>query len=317
MSSDLPTLPARPSDSHKGTCGTVSIIGGSADARSRMVGAPVLAALAALRTGAGLARLVMPDALINAGLTMCPSAIGMAMPTGPDGVEPHIAAEIVDDLTETSNVLAIGPGLGTSPGARAATLRSMQQERIPVVMDADAINSLADIPEFFRDFHAAAILTPHPGEFKRLCAAMGLKQDLNLNASRSDACEQMAQRLGRIVVLKGSGTVVSDGHRTWTCTHGHPCLATAGTGDVLAGIIAGLVAQFSPSINVMLARARAPQLPLPTDRPLDLFDAARLGVLIHALASERWAADHAATGGLLATDLLDFLPTIVEQFRVR
>ena len=175
-------------------------------------------------------------------------------------------------------------------------MRAIQHDDRPVVLDADALNCMAHMPDLFRDFHAAAVLTPHPGEFRRLCAGLGLKGDLGLDASRERACEQLAQRLGRIVVLKGAGTVVSDGLRTWTCSAGHPCLATAGTGDVLTGVIAGLISQFVP-------------------HTLDLFDAARVGVWVHATAGEQWAATHDASAGLLAMELADLVPGVMESLR--
>ena len=315
MLTDLPKLPKRGTDTHKGTFGTVSVVGGSEDDSVRMIGAPALTALAALRAGAGLVKLVMPDPLLNAGLTICPSATGIAMPWGAGETLAHEAAEVMDRVIASSSVLAVGPGLGTSPGAIAATLRAIQQEELPLVLDADGINCVCRIPELARDFHAAAVLTPHPGEFKRLCAALGLKGDLGLERSRERACEQMAQRLGRVVVLKGAGTVVSDGQRTWTCGAGHPCLATAGTGDILAGIIAGLIAQFVPTVQVMSMRTRVPQMPMPTDRPLDVFDAARVGVWVHAKAGEAWASARGASGGLIASELAELVPALIESLR--
>lgn len=313
--SDLPRLPRRAVDAHKGTFGTVGVIGGSDDARGRMIGAPALCAEAAVRTGAGLAKLVMPETVLTAGLMLCPTATGIPIPVGPDGIEPHEASATVDRALAGCTVLAVGPGLGTSSGAQAAVLRAIQQDEHPLVLDADGINCLGLIPEFSRDFHAAAVLTPHPGEFKRLCGAMGLKDDLGLAASREGACTRMAQRLGRIVVLKGAATVVSDGLRSWACPAGHPCLATGGTGDVLTGVIAGVIAQFCPTVQQMLFKAKVPQMPWPVDRPLDLYSAACVGVFIHALAGERWAKEHGAEGGLLATDLPALLPGIVEGLR--
>jgi len=105
--------------------------------------------------------------------------------------------------------------------------------------------------------------------------------------------------VGCVVVLKGAGTVVSDGIRTWTCTHGHPCLATAGTGDVLAGLIGGLAAQFAPD----------------QEAGMSLFDVARLGVQAHAIAGEEWARKHTAQAGLLARELADELPAVLEGMR--
>lgn len=317
--SDLPRLPGRPREGHKGTFGTVAVIGGCCAGASRMVGAPALAASAALRTGAGLAKLLMPEPILTAGLTVCASATGipLAVDSETGEIVAHHVAQTIDELLsrEGADVLAIGPGMGTCEGAKAATLRVIQQEQVAAVIDADAINCLAAMPELFRDFHAAAVLTPHPGEFKRLCAGLGLKGELGLAQSREGACEQMAQRLGRVVVLKGAGTVVSDGQRTWTCPSGHPALATAGTGDVLSGILAGLIAQFCEGPRMMHVRARAPAMPINAGRPLDLFDAARIGVWSHGAAGQQWAESRHASGGLLATELAELVPAVLELLR--
>src|SRR5262249_28551276 len=154
------------------------------------------------------------------------------------------------------------PGLGSGEGVKAASLRAVQREEIPVVVDADAINALADVPELVRDFRAAAVLTPHPGEYRRLAGSLGIRIDPVKPETRSDAAASLAQRLGCVVVLKGHQTVVSDGQRTWVNDTGGPELATAGTGDVLSGVIAGLAAQF-------VAVTHTP-MPRPPDRPLDL-----------------------------------------------
>ncbi len=312
----LPRLPRRAAAAHKGTSGTVAVVGGTCAGGVRMVGAPALSSLAALRAGAGLVRLVMPRPILTAGLVQCPGATGIELPCGDDGlIAPHDAAEVLDSVIDACTCVAIGPGLGTTPGASAAVLRVIQQDRKPIVVDADAINLLAMTPSFAKDFHAAAVLTPHPGEFKRLVASMGMQGDLGLAASRERACEQLAQRLGRVVVLKGAGTVVSDGLRTWTCSAGHPCLATAGTGDVLTGVIAAVIAQYMMQTDQQMLRARFPQLPPDASHPLDLFDAARIGVQAHARAGELWAARSGAESGLLATELADLVPMALEEMR--
>lgn len=313
----LPPLPPRDPAGHKGTFGTVAVVGGCAQPGTRMVGAPALAAVAALRAGAGLARLVMPSAVLDAGLTIAPSATGRPLPTDATGaVIPHEAAAVLDEMAATCTCLAIGPGLGRGEGPRAASLRAVQQDEVPVVVDADAINNLAEIPELGRDLRAAAVLTPHPGEFRRLTQAMGLKDALGLDRSREAAAEGLAQRLGCIVVLKGSGTVVSDGVRTWTNSTGHACLATGGTGDVLTGVIAGIVAQFvAPPPPPGLPDAVRAKFPRPPGRPLDLFDAVRLAVHAHGLAAERWAASRSAAAGMLAIELADEIPAALESLR--
>lgn len=303
---ELPALPIRPPAGHKGDFGSVAVVGGCAAGPQRMIGAPVLSARAALRSGAGLVRLAMPSPIIDAGITLLPSATGLALPVDEDSrIEGHLASAGIDRLVDSCDALAIGPGLGRFPeagaGVTSATLRAIQQDSIPVVIDADALQALTRIPQLSADFRAAAVLTPHPGEYRTLASALQIKADPVQPAERVNAAELLAQRLGCIVVLKGAGTVVSDGHRNWVCSHGHPCLGTAGTGDVLTGLIAGLAAQHV-------------RLGVPS-RGMSLFDAARLGVEIHARAGELWAKNHAASGGLLAEELADLLPEIIESMR--
>jgi len=296
----LPHLPPRPAQSHKGTFGTVVVIGGSHAGGRAMVGAPALAALGALRAGAGLARLAMPADLLPAGLTVCPSATGVGFPQTPDGgLDPEAAPQVLDQLLSGASAVVIGPGLGEGDVERALSLRAVQQDSVPVVVDADAINNLAGLPDLFRDFHAPAVLTPHPGEFRRLGGALRISLDPTDPAQRPLAAAELARRLGCICVLKGAGTVVSDGIRTWTCLRGHSCLATAGTGDVLGGVIAGFIAQY--------ARGATPAL--------SLFDAARVGVEAHAIAGEGWASTHGAQAGLLAQELAEQVPAAVESLR--
>ncbi len=297
MSKDLPTLPPRPLDGHKGTFGTVAIIGGCCSGSKHMIGAPALAALGALRAGAGLARLVMPAPILSAGVTLAPSATGVALAVDPitsDLDTPGAVAE-VDRQASTAACVAIGPGLGAGEAARAMVLRAVQQEEASMVVDADALNALAEIPELWRDFRARAVLTPHPGEYRRLAQALKITHDPTREDSRQSAAAALAQRLGAVVVLKGAGTVVSDGQKTWRCGRGHACLATAGTGDVLTGVIAGLIAQHA---GVM-----------------PLYDAARLGVEAHARAGEAWARSHHASAGLLAEELAGLVPGSLEELR--
>jgi NAD(P)H-hydrate epimerase len=280
-----------------------------------MLGAPTLAAWAAVRAGAGLVRLLMPEPLLVSAMSVCPPATGVALAVDDAGLVAHRAAEAIDAALERCDALAVGPGLGTGEGERAAVLRCVQQDVCAVVVDAGALTCLAQTPELFRDLHAPAVLTPHPGEFRRLCAGLGLKGDLGLDRSRKDACAALAQRLGRVVVLKGASTVVSDGLRTWVCPVACPALAAGGTGDVLTGLIAGLIAQFVPSPTMMLARARVSSAPSDPQRPLGLLEAACVGVLAHARAGELWAARRGVEGGLSPTDLPDLLPEILGAMR--
>jgi ADP-dependent NAD(P)H-hydrate dehydratase len=307
----LPPLPPRPASGHKGTFGTVVIVGGCSRQGKRMVGAPALVALGALRAGAGLARIIAPAPIMNAAISICPSATGIPVPVeGDGGMAAHEVSRLIDEQAASAQCLVVGPGLGDGPGAERAALRAAQHGDIPVVIDADAINRLAEVPELHRDFRAAAILTPHPGEYRRLAESLSIDADPTHAKTRPSAAQELAQRLGCIVVLKGEGTVVSDGQRTWLNPSGGPMLATAGTGDVLAGVIAGLIAQF-------VAPAPHPKLPRPPGRPLDLFDAARLAVHAHGLAGERWSQARHAEAGLLATELADLIPESLQSLRHR
>ena len=312
IDSTLPLLPKRDPRGHKGVFGTVAVYGGCAGGKTRMIGAPALAAQASLRAGVGLVKLAVPEPIVEAALTITPSATSEPVDTLPDGnVEPHTAARAIDACLAVCDCLVVGPGMGTSDGARAAALRSVQQEDVPVVLDADAINCLAHFAELQRDFRAAAVLTPHPGEYRRLADSLNIDADPVSEASRAAACEQLAQRLGCVVVLKGAGTIVSDGHRTWTNTSGSSALATAGTGDVLAGVIAGIVAQFVPPPMP----GPASGMPKPTGKPLDLYDAARIGVWAHGFAADLWTQRHAASAGLLASELASMIPEALEHLR--
>ncbi len=309
----LPPIPPRNPVGHKGTFGTVAVVGGCAMGGVRMFGAPALAARAALRAGCGLVRLVVPAPLLDPAIGLIPSATGRALPTDDTGdLIAHSAAGVFDEAAADAAALVVGPGLGPGEGARALVLRAMGQEGTPVVLDADGLNLLAGVPDFAADVRAPAVLTPHPGEFRRLAEPLKITADPSDPASRPAAAERLAQRLGCVVVLKGAGTVVSDGLRTWTCARGHACLGTAGTGDVLAGLIGGLIAQFVAPGPRAIGSVR---LPPPPEKPLDVFDAARLGVEVHAIAGERWATARGADAGLLASELADGLPGVIASMR--
>jgi hydroxyethylthiazole kinase-like uncharacterized protein yjeF len=317
-SDGLPRLPARAMNAHKGTAGTVTVLGGSCHGPTLMIGAPAFTCLGALRAGCGLARVLAPAPIAPSILTICPSATAVALSVDEHGmILASAAAQLLDHALLHSTSLVVGPGLGQSDAAAALTLRCVQQEQCPVVIDADSLTLLARIPELHRDFRARAIITPHPGEFRRLAEALRITADPVNPRTREAAAEQLAQRLGCITVLKGHRTIVTDGVTTYTCTRGHPCLATAGTGDVLAGVIAGLIAQHPPeAYNPFLAMAAAKLgRPAPDSQSLTLRDLASLAVLIHAAAGEAWAAKHGASAGLLAPELAELVPGCVEAVR--
>lgn len=270
----LPEVPARPDDGHKGTFGSVVVIGGSL----RMPGAPALCATAALRGGAGLVKVAGALQVLASVLTIQPSATGVGLK--------DLGAVKGDE----KSVLAIGPGLGRESGVGALVAGFLEWPNA-LVVDADGLNALAAGGAFARAAGRPWVLTPHPGEFRRLAEALGIKGDPTDPAQRPDAAAALAQATGAVVVLKGHQTIVSDGRRAYRNATGNPALATAGSGDVLTGLIAALLAQ-----------------------GLDAFDAAALGAHLHGDAADHWAQAHGRSG-LLAVELADGLPDAFERHR--
>jgi NAD(P)H-hydrate epimerase len=271
-----------------------------------MLGGPAFSALAALRAGCGLAVLAVPAPLMPAALTVAPGATGLALPVDEKGgLQPSVVAELLDRYLPEYDCLAAGPGLGADGPQRQIMVRIVGRSDLPVVIDADGLNALAELPDFQSDFRAQAILTPHPGEFRRLAAKLRIETDPVDPAARPEAAQRLAERLGCVVVLKGAGTIVSDGINNWENPSGSVALATGGTGDVLTGIIAGLVAQHFPG------RGGDPG---PPGGGLSLYDCARLGVYLHGLAADRWSR-RCGDAGMLATDLLDEIPPAMAQLR--
>ena len=303
----LPPLPARPADSHKGTFGTVLVVGGCDDGVHTMIGAPALAALAALRAGCGLAKLAVPAPIIAQALAIAPSAPGIPLPVD-DGLKLRAsdAAALLAPEVARATCLAVGPGWGVGFDRQQLLVWLLAQDEVPVVLDADGLNNLIALPDFTADLRAPLIITPHPGEFARLAKALNLDDAAGDDAQRPSAATSMAQRLGCIVVLKGSTTIVTDGQRCWSASLPNAALATAGTGDVLTGTIASAVAQWW---KPHLGRVNPNQM-----GGLDLFDVARWGVALHSRAGQRWAAAH-GSAGLLAHELADELPEVLSTLR--
>ena len=287
------------------------MVGGRSDEQRIMVGGPALSALAALRSGCGLAVLAVPTPIMAAALVIAPVATGLALPVDEDGaIKPSDAAQVLDRYMNQFQCLAIGPGLGTGTAAQQVVVRLVAQDQTPVVIDADALNCLASLPDFQRDMRAQSVLTPHPGEYKRLASAMGIKHDPINPGTREVAAQELARRLGCVVVLKGHQTVVSDGVNTFVNQTGNVALASGGTGDVLTGMIAGFIAQsFKPPLGTASRQITAQQ-----QGGLSLLDCARLAVHAHGLAADLWAQKH-GNAGLLATDLLGEIPTALKLMR--
>lgn len=305
---ELPPLPERPRDGHKGTFGTVGIVGGCAGMHrgggidgvgTTMIGAPALCAMGAVRSGCGLVKIAAPEPILAHVLTLAPFATGFGLVVGADNavIAAH-GAVVIDELVRTSDAIVAGIGMGTGHETGQIVLRLVNQEDTPVVIDADGLNALAAMPDFVRDIRASLVLTPHPGEAQRLLSSLSISADPKGDqAARINACARLARRIGCIVVLKGMGTVVSDGHRAWVCDHGSPAMGVGGTGDVLAGAIGSIIAQTRH------------------DNRFDLLTAAAIAVQAHALAGERWASNHHASAGMIATELADAMIQSVQSLR--
>ena len=272
--SELPRLPSRRPDSHKGDYGLTLIVGGSRG----MAGAAALAGMAALRGGAGLVRLAVPETVLDTVARFEPSYMTVPLSADDDGRITLAAFDRIAELAEKAAVVACGPGLGRSFDLDQLVVRLYQEIARPMIFDADALNALAAESETLLRRGGPRILTPHPGEFARLIAR---KLDAD---QRNDAAVELADRCGIVVVLKGHRTLVTDGRRRTLNTTGNPGMATGGTGDVLTGLIAALMSQ-----------------------QMEPFDAARLGVHLHGLAGDL-AAEELGQASLIASDLIQYLP---------
>lgn len=282
-----PMLPPRPLESHKGTFGHVVVAAGS----RHFVGASVLTATAAYRAGAGLVTMATPASVYGLVAARVTEPAFLPLPETPEGqMAPEAAPELRRALSQ-AEAGVIGPGLGhTEAVATLLQLLLLTEPALPcpLVLDADALNSLADTYGWWEHLHSPAVLTPHPGELARLlhCSIEEVQADRIASARAS------AKRWDVVVVLKGAYTVVAspDG-RSCLSPFANPALASGGTGDVLAGVIGALLAQELPP-----------------------YEAAVAGVHVHASAGER-VREQTGDAGLLASDLLPELPRVIKALR--
>lgn len=279
-------IPPRPADGHKGTFGRVGVIAGSPSC----TGAAYMAASAALRAGAGQVRLLVPRSLHPILAVKCTEIEVLPVPEGsPGALGLASRAEISRALDEWATVLVVGPGIGRDHDT-ARLVHALSVDPRPMVLDADGLNALCDDPAALNRLGEGGrgrVLTPHPGEMSRLLG----RPVAEVQADREALAAASAQRWGAVVALKGAHTVVAapDGRRA-VDPHAVPALATGGTGDVLAGLVGGLLAQGS-----------------------DPFGAAVTGVYVHAAAG-RFAAGPLRSG-LVATELLPAIPRIMQALR--
>ena len=280
-------LPARPLNSHKGTFGHVLIVAGS---RS-FVGAAFLAAQAAVRTGAGLVTLATPASVYPIAAGKLTEVIHLPLPEDREGlVDPDAAGEIRSNLSRY-DALAVGCGLGRSEGTQQFLERLLLDEPrlpTPVVIDADGLNNLSQVETWWERLAGTAVLTPHPGEMATLTDATTAE----IQRDRIGSARKWAESWKVGLVLKGAHTVVAHPNQVVRVSpFVNPGLASGGTGDVLTGIIAGLMAQgLSPDL------------------------AASCGVYLHGQAGAD-AAGEIGVAGLTATDLVKKLPQTIGALR--
>ena len=271
----LELLPDRRPDAHKGNFGRILLLCGSRG----YTGAAALAARGALRTGAGLVFLGVPDCIYAIEAVKLDEPVVFPLPDE-EGKLSIQAAEVVEQRLGAMDAVLIGPGLGQSEGTLAVLKTVLTRFDGPVVVDADGINLLSQHKNLLRGRTGTTILTPHEGEFVRLTGK-------NLNDRYHDAVDT-ATELGCIVVLKGHRTVVTDGNTCYRNTTGNPGMAVGGSGDVLAGMITALLGQ-----------------------GLQPLEAAACGAWLHGAAGDICAKE-IGQYGMLPSDMVEVLPRLLK-----
>lgn len=281
-------IPTRPLTSHKGTFGHLLIVAGSRN----FVGAAALAARGAHRAGAGLVTLAAPESVYRIVASRLTETIHLPLPEDADGRIDPSAAEAIRERIGNYSAMAVGCGLGWSSGTTDLVDRLLLDGEdspiLPIVVDADGLNNLSRCPNWADRLRAPAVLTPHPGEMATLTG----QPTAEVQADRIGISSHSAADWRQTVLLKGAHTVIAapDGRRC-VLPFANPALAAGGTGDVLTGIIGGLLAQ-----------GMAP------------YAAARLGGFLHGTAAEQVRAEY-GNAGVVASDLLDRIPRIVAGLR--
>ena len=277
----------RPRDSNKGLYGHVLVVGGSFGKS----GAPAMAGLGSYRSGAGLVTVAVPKSALISVAAVRPELMTEPLGETESGRLRFADSDQVLNLAQKMTVLAIGPGLGTEDETVSFVKRLYDECETPAVVDADALNALAG---GFPKTSKTRILTPHPGEMSRLTG----KSTKEVQSDRLGIAQKLAAESQATIVLKGDRTIIAfpDGE-SWVNPTGCPAMATGGTGDVLTGMIAGLLAQHPPR-----------------DASDDWKRAVVAAVWLHGrcgeLASERWGEQ-----AMLATDLLEYLPEAMNELR--
>lgn len=271
----LALLPDRNPQGHKGDFGKLLLLCGSRG----YTGAAYLAAMGALRGGAGLVFLGVPESIYTIEAVKLTEAIVFPLPDEMGGLSRFAVPEIEKRLPEMDAVV-IGPGLGQGSGALAALEAVVRAAKCPIVVDADGINLLGKHMHLLRGRPYPTVLTPHDGEYARLGGG--------LMANRLEDTVKMAKALGCILVRKGLGTLITDGKTVYRNPTGNPGMAVGGSGDVLAGLIAAFLGQGIPPLQ-----------------------AAACGCYFHGAAGDR-CAQELGQYGMLPTDMLEVLPRLLK-----
>ncbi len=268
-------LPERDVCSHKGDFGKLLLICGSRG----FTGAPAMAAMGALRSGAGLVFLAVPESIYEIEAVKLDEPI--VVPVSDEGGKIGKSAQTeLLNMMKNKDAVLIGPGLGQSEGTHNAVKTVLTHFEGPVVLDADGINVIVNHKDIVRGRMYPTVLTPHAGEFQRLGG--------NVNKDRLDAAGEFAADLGAVVLLKGHNTVITDGTRFFVNPTGNPGMAVGGSGDVLSGIVVSLLGQ-----------------------GLDPLDAAACGAWLHGAAGDI-CAEEIGQYGMLPTDMLNVLPRLMK-----
>ena len=272
----LDLFPHRGEAGSKFTSGVLVVAGGSLG----LTGAPTMAARSAQRTGAGYVQVAVPASIQPSIDLRLLEQMSRGLPDA-DGFHTPAGVEVVEEMAQRAGAVALGPGLGRAQSAQDFAREVARRVETPLLVDADGLNAHAGRLELLRERSAPTVLTPHEGELGRLLE----RPSSAIAAHRLAAAREAAERSGAVVLLKGDDTLVAlPGGETAVNPGGTPALATAGTGDVLSGLIGALLA-----------------------KGLEAFEAACLGALAHTLAG-RAAAERVGTDHVMAGDVIDALP---------
>jgi hydroxyethylthiazole kinase-like uncharacterized protein yjeF len=279
-------MPLRPPDGHKGTFGNVLIIAGARG----FSGAAAMAALSALKLGAGLVRLAAPEGIMDALESKLLEVVKVPLPQTAEETISTAAIDVLTPLMKQSDVVVIGPGITTQSETASFVFKILPKVRVPLIIDADALNCIAHNIQFFKKIKTPFIITPHPGEFSRLTHL----SPQHINDNRIDLAPKFSKEFGGVLLLKGAPTVIASPRaETYINPIGNSGLASAGSGDVLVGMIAGLCAQHVP-----------------------LLDASRAGAFLHGLCAEL-AMDKNSEYSLIASDIIDYIPQSIQYIMER